>query len=257
MKIEMKREQTESCSSLPSGGDLSKEPLIQLNRIQVGYDGKQVLRDIDLTVYTHDFLGVIGPNGGGKTTLIKTILGLKKPMSGTVTFFREGRPVPSVRMGYLPQYNKIDKNFPISVYEVVLSGLRKSFWKRYSKAQHQATRNMLCRMGLDTLADRPIGSLSGGQLQRALLGRAIISQPDVVILDEPNTYIDKRFETQLYQQLEEITAKVPSSWSATTWVRYSRMYVPSPVSTRPSTTIRTRNCRKAGSKTSSTAPSIW
>ena len=79
MKIEMKREQTEPCSSLPSGGDLSKEPLIQLNRIQVGYDGKQVLRDIDLTVYTHDFLGVIGPNGGGKTTLIKTILGLKKP----------------------------------------------------------------------------------------------------------------------------------------------------------------------------------
>ena len=68
MKIEMKREQTESCSSLPSGSDLSKEPLIQLNRIQVGYDGKQVLRDIDLTVYTHDFLGVIGPNGGGKTT---------------------------------------------------------------------------------------------------------------------------------------------------------------------------------------------
>ena len=204
MKIEMKREQTEPCSSLPSGGDLSKEPLIQLNRIQVGYDGKQVLRDINLTVYTHDFLGVIGPNGGGKTTLIKTILGLKKPMSGTVTFFREGRPVPSVRMGYLPQYNKIDKDFPISVYEVVLSGLRKSFWKRYSKAQHQATRDMLCRMGLDTLADRPIGRLSGGQLQRALLGRAIISQPDVVILDEPNTYIDKRFETQLYQQLEEI-----------------------------------------------------
>ena len=93
MKIEMKKEQTESCSSLPSGSDLSKEPLIQLNRIQVGYDGKQVLRDIDLTVYTHDFLGVIGPNGGGKTTLIKTILGLKKPMSGTVTFFREGRQI--------------------------------------------------------------------------------------------------------------------------------------------------------------------
>ena len=212
MKIEMKREQTESCSSLPSGSDLSKEPLIQLNRIQVGYDGKQVLRDIDLTVYTHDFLGVIGPNGGGKTTLIKTILGLKKPMSGTVTFFREGRPVPSVRMGYLPQYNKIDKNFPISVYEVVLSGLRKSFWKRYSKAQHQATRDMLCRMGLDTLADRPIGRLSGGQLQRALLGRAIISQPDVVILDEPNTYIDKRFETPecTYHRLCQRDPRLPS-----------------------------------------------
>ena len=106
MKIEMKREQTEPCSSLPSGGDLSKEPLIQLNRIQVGYDGKQVLRDIDLTVYTHDFLGVIGPNGGGKTTLIKTILGLKKPMSGTVTFFRKADPSPPSAWAICPNTTK-------------------------------------------------------------------------------------------------------------------------------------------------------
>lgn len=181
-----------------------KEPLIRLDRIRTGYDGKTVLRDIDLTVHVRDFIGVIGPNGGGKTTLIKTILGLKKPMSGTVTFFRDGKPVPSIRMGYLPQGDKIDREFPISVYEVVLSGLRKRLWKRYSEAQHQAVRDMLVRMGLEGLADRPIGGLSGGQLQRALLGRAVISRPDAVILDEPDTYIDKRFGTQLYRQLEEI-----------------------------------------------------
>ncbi len=181
-----------------------KVPLIQLEHIHTGYDGKQVLRDINLTVHTHDFLGIIGPNGGGKTTLVKTILGLKKPHSGTITFFRNGQPVPSIRMGYLPQYNKLDKKFPISVYEVILSGLRKSPWKRYSKEQHQAVEDMLLLMGLDTLAHQPIAHLSGGQLQRALLGRAIISRPEVVILDEPNTYIDKCYEAQLYQLLEEI-----------------------------------------------------
>ena len=181
-----------------------KEPLIRLEHIQVGYDGKQVLRDINLTVYDKDFLGIIGPNGGGKTTLVKTILGLKKPSAGTITFFRDGQPTPSIRMGYLPQYNKIDKSFPISVYEVVLSGLRKSVWKQYSKAQHQAVEDMLHRMGLESLGQRPIGALSGGQMQRALLGRAIISEPDAVILDEPNTYIDKRFEAHLYQLLDEI-----------------------------------------------------
>lgn len=181
-----------------------KEPLIRLEHIQVGYDGKQVLRDINLTVYDKDFLGIIGPNGGGKTTLVKTILGLKKPSAGTITFFRDGQPTPSIRMGYLPQYNKIDKSFPISVYEVVLSGLRKSAWKQYSKAQHQAVKDMLHRMGLESLGQRPIGALSGGQMQRALLGRAIISEPDAVILDEPNTYIDKRFEAHLYQLLDEI-----------------------------------------------------
>lgn len=181
-----------------------KEPLIRLEHVQVEYDGKQVLRDINLTVYDKDFLGIIGPNGGGKTTLVKTILGLKKPSAGTITFFRDGQPTPSIRMGYLPQYNKIDKSFPISVYEVVLSGLRKSAWKQYSKAQHQAVEDMLHRMGLESLGQRPIGALSGGQMQRALLGRAIISEPDAVILDEPNTYIDKRFEAHLYQLLDEI-----------------------------------------------------
>lgn len=183
---------------------MKAEPIIQIKDIQVEYEGKQVLRDVSLTVYAKDFLGIIGPNGGGKTTLVKTILGLKKPSAGSITFFQDGHPVPAIRMGYLPQYNRIDKNFPISVYEVILSGLKKSLWRPYSKSQHEAVREMLHRMGLDNLGDRPIGSLSGGQLQRTLLGRAIVSHPDVVILDEPNTYIDKRFETQLYHLLEEI-----------------------------------------------------
>ena len=157
-------------------------PIIQLTDISASYDEKTVLSHVNLTVYERDFLGVIGPNGGGKTTLIKIILGLLKPASGSVRFYKNEKEVPEIAMGYLPQYNSIDKKFPISVYEVVLSGLnkQKSLFHRYTR------------------------ELSGGQLQRALLGRALVSNPEVVILDEPNTYIDKRFEAKLYSLLEEI-----------------------------------------------------
>ena len=181
-------------------------PIIQINGLSAGYDGKTVLHQVDLAVYEKDFLGIIGPNGGGKTTLIKCILGLHQPSEGSIRFYKNGQENPDMNMGYLPQYNTIDKKFPISVYEVILSGLskQKSIFRRYSKEQHELVRQMIARMGLEGMEERSIGSLSGGQLQRALLGRALVSNPEVVILDEPNTYIDKRFEAKLYSLLEEI-----------------------------------------------------
>ena len=181
-------------------------PLIQLTNLSAAYDGKTVLHDVNLTVYEHDFLGIIGPNGGGKTTLVKLILGLLKPTTGHLRFFQDGKEVPAIPMGYLPQYNHIDRKFPISVYEVVLSGLhsQKSLFHRYTAQQHEAVRRVIARMGLEGLEQRAIGQLSGGQLQRALLGRALVSNPQAVILDEPNTYIDKRYEAKLYSLLEEI-----------------------------------------------------
>lgn len=180
--------------------------IIQLTALTAGYDGKTVLSDVNLAVYERDFLGVIGPNGGGKTTLIKCILGLHRPESGQIRFYKEGREVSEINMGYLPQYNSIDRKFPISVYEVVLSGLskQKSLFTRYTDGQHEQVRRIIVRMGLEGMERRAIGSLSGGQLQRALLGRALVSNPEVVILDEPNTYIDKRYEAKLYSLLEEI-----------------------------------------------------
>ena len=180
--------------------------IIQINGLSAGYDGKTVLHQVDLAVYEKDFLGIIGPNGGGKTTLIKCILGLHQPSEGSIRFYKNGQENPDMNMGYLPQYNTIDKKFPISVYEVILSGLskQKSIFRRYSKEQHELVRQMIARMGLEGMEERSIGSLSGGQLQRALLGRALVSNPEVVILDEPNTYIDKRFEAKLYSLLEEI-----------------------------------------------------
>lgn len=180
--------------------------IIQLEDIYAAYEGKVVLKNVNLKVYDKDFLGVIGPNGGGKTTLIKIILGLIKPQKGVIRFFRDRKEVPSITMGYLPQYNSIDKKFPISVYEVILSGLsgQKPLLRNFNREQGEQVQTILIKMGLKGLENRPIGQLSGGQLQRALLGRAIVSDPDVVILDEPNTYIDKRFEAKLYELLEEI-----------------------------------------------------
>jgi zinc transport system ATP-binding protein len=182
------------------------QPIIQLNNITAAYDNKIVVENANLTVYEHDYLGVIGPNGGGKTTLMKVMLGLMKPKSGEVIYLNKGKKVKEITIGYLPQYNVIDKNFPISIYEVVLSGLskQKSLFHPYTKEQHQMVAESLEYMELSDFAKRPIGSLSGGQIQRVLLARAMVSKPDVVILDEPNTYIDKHFQEQMYEMLEEI-----------------------------------------------------
>lgn len=176
------------------------KPIIEIKNLSAGYDDRNVLHDINLTVYEQDFLGIIGPNGGGKTTLMKCILGLLKPTGGEIIFHCK----PS--LGYLPQYNTIDRKFPISVEEVILSGLsvQKSLTARFTPEEKEKSKQVIARMGLEGLEHRAIGQLSGGQLQRALLGRAIISDPSVLILDEPNTYIDKRFEARLYELLAEI-----------------------------------------------------
>ena len=196
--------------------------MIEIKNLYAGYDEHIVLRNVNLTVHERDFLGIIGPNGGGKTTLIKCILGLLKPISGEILYNGErlatsGKqtitrhsPLNTHRLpltiGYLPQYNSIDSKFPITVEEVILSGLssKKTLISRFSSRHREKARDVIARMGLEGMEQRAIGALSGGQLQRALLGRAIISDPQVVILDEPSTYIDKRFEARLYELLAEI-----------------------------------------------------
>lgn len=201
------------------------KPIIEIKNLSAGYDGRTVLHDVNLSIYERDFLGIIGPNGGGKTMLIKCILGLLKPTGGEIIFHtpeetpEETSAKPSAKssrqsssakssplLGYLPQYSTIDRKFPISVEEVILSGLsiQKSLTSRFTPEQKEKGKLIISRMGLEGLEHRSIGQLSGGQLQRALLGRAIISDPAVLILDEPSTYIDKRFEARLYELLAEI-----------------------------------------------------
>lgn len=185
--------------------------LIEISNLRVGYENKpNVLKDVSLTIYSDDFLGVIGPNGGGKTTLLKSILGLIRPASGSITFYDNEQTVSSINIGYLPQINQIDRKFPISVSEVILSGLtiQKQLFRRYSAADKQKVREVAERLGISNLQPRAIGELSGGQLQRVLLGRAIIDNPKLIILDEPSTYVDKLFETNFYKLLGDINQEV-------------------------------------------------
>ena len=182
------------------------EKLIEIKDVTALYDIKPVLNCVSLDVLEYDFLGIIGPNGGGKTTLLKIILGLMKPASGKISFFENGKSVSSLKIGYLPQINPIDKRFPISVHEVISSGLagEKPLFKNFTASQKERVNELILKMGLEKFAKRAIGELSGGQLQRALLARAIVSRPQLLILDEPNTYVDKKFESQFYELLGEI-----------------------------------------------------
>ena len=183
--------------------------IISVKNITARYEKKTVLENVSLEIKDKDYLGIIGPNGGGKTTLIRIILGMLQPAEGKVEYFSEGKKVDSITMGYLPQYNDIDHHFPISVYDVVLSGLdkHKKLFRRFTKEQHQQVENTLADMEILDLKDRFIGALSGGQLQRVLLARAMVSNPQVLILDEPNTYVDRKFQKQMYAMLKNLNHK--------------------------------------------------
>ncbi len=188
---------------------MNNKKLITIDHITAGYGDKMVLRDIRLTIYQKDFLGIIGPNGGGKTTLLKVILGLLSPAEGKVRFYQENKEVSQIKIGYLPQLNQIDRKFPISVREVIASGLasEKPVLGRFTASHQERIDETIQQMDLENLSQRPIGELSGGQLQRVLLGRSIVSNPQLLILDEPNSYVDKRFESRFYQLLEEINKR--------------------------------------------------
>lgn len=181
--------------------------ILEIKNLSVGYNNNpNVLKNVNLDVFQDDFLGIIGPNGGGKTTLLKTLLGLIKPISGEVLFYKDNIRTTRLNIGYLPQINQIDKKFPISVYDVILSGLTmdKKFFTSYTAQQKEQGIVIAQKMGLQDFLHKAIGELSGGQLQRTLLGRAIVDKPSLLILDEPNSYVDKRFETNFYKLLEEI-----------------------------------------------------
>lgn len=183
--------------------------IIALNDVCVAYGARQqlALDHASLSIEQGDFVAITGPNGGGKTTTLRVILQLLKPTSGSVAFYRDGRQVQHLEMGYLPQKNMIDSRFPVTVAEVVAMGLPAIMkpLHRITAQERNLIDSMLETVGMADKRNSPIGSLSGGQLQRTLLGRAMISSPEVLVLDEPLSYIDKAFEHHLYGIIERVS----------------------------------------------------
>lgn len=181
-----------------------RKEIIKLSDITVVFDQKRILDNVSLTVNEGDFVAISGPNGGGKTTLLRVLLHLLKPTRGTVEYLRDGHPVNRLPIGYLPQKSKIDTKFPITVRETVLSGLRRGWFGRLPKDYRIKFAQVAEQCGIEGYLDKSVGQLSGGQLQRTLLARAIISGPEVLVLDEPLSYVDKQFEHRIYSMVEEI-----------------------------------------------------
>lgn len=183
------------------------QAIIALDGVSVCYGPDCALRDASLTVAKGDFVAITGPNGGGKTTLLKVILQLVKPTSGHVTFKHDGHEVKSLEIGYLPQKNAIDPRYPITVEEVIASGMlgKKKIWRRIDSSDRARVDETLELIGLSDMRRHSIGTLSGGQLQRALLGRAVISNPPVLAMDEPLSYVDKQFEPRLYEIIRQLS----------------------------------------------------
>ncbi len=183
------------------------ETLVSLKHITAGYESGIVLQNVNFDIQANDFIGIIGPNGGGKTTLIKLILGLLKPLSGSIV---RNQQKPGAFIGYLPQQSHIDKKFPIQVRDIVLSGLMSSGkrFQSYSSSDKLRALELLEQMGISKLANVTASELSGGQLQRVLICRALISSPQLLILDEPNTFVDNRFEHEMYELLSSLNKKM-------------------------------------------------
>ena len=183
--------------------------LVTLRDVTLRYDDFTALEGVNLDIFEDDFLGIIGPNGGGKTTLIKAIVGAL-PYSGNIDFSPSLFAGKHRLIGYMPQQTSFDTTFPISVIELVMSGLQseRGFHSQYRAEDSRRANALLELAGISDLADRQIGEISGGQLQRALLCRAIIIEPKLLILDEPANFVDNRFENELYTLLHKLNERM-------------------------------------------------
>ena len=182
--------------------------LVTMRDVSVAYDGYEAIQHVDLEIGDDDFLGVIGPNGGGKTTLVKAILGTV-PHTGEICLAPELFRGKERLIGYMPQLSDFDREFPISVLEVVLSGLqgRRGFRSPYTREDREKAMALLASSGIAETARQPIGEVSGGQMQRVLLALALEPLPHILVLDEPLSGVDIDGEKQLLDMLDEIRTR--------------------------------------------------
>lgn len=177
----------------------------------MAFGAKSVLHNASLTIRAGEFVCITGPNGGGKTTLLRIILGLLRPSAGAVQYLRHSQSAKKTSVGYLPQKSSIDSQFPMTVGQTVKSGVlppRPRFRHTTDVADHRAVDAVCEALGLTDLTDRPLGTLSGGQVQRALIARALAGRPQVVVMDEPLSYLDRDYAAVLLELLSQLRGRV-------------------------------------------------
>jgi len=188
---------------------MSTTPVISFNNVCFGYDKSEVLHNVNFNLFERESASIIGPNGGGKTTLVKLILGLHQPQTGSIKVLGRSAQASSRRIGYMPQSTHFDQNFPIKVLDIVLMGrLGKQRRPFYTRADRQASMQALDETGLADLAARPFVSLSGGQRQRVLIARALACDPELLLLDEPTAHVDPAMEEQVNETLAHLAERL-------------------------------------------------
>ena len=189
---------------------MEKNIAIELNNITAGYDNEIVIENISCDIFDGDFFGIIGPNGGGKSTLLKIILGLLPPVKGTVRIYGKSPKIGRKYIGYVPQYSEYDKQYPITVWDVVLMGRRsiRGLHPVYSSIDKNETIEALKKVNMLELKKRHISELSGGQRQRVFIARALVSHPKILLLDEPTASIDRDLQINFYKLLSQLNETV-------------------------------------------------
>lgn len=187
------------------------DPVVEIDHVSFRFgSGPRVLEDVSLTIEQGDFASVIGPNGGGKTTLVKLIVGLLKPTSGGLRILGTTPEKARTRIGYMPQHAMMDPQFPVRVLDVVMMGRLKARPSvlGYSRADRRAASEALAQVGLEDLGGRPFSALSGGQRQRVLLARALVTGPELLLLDEPASGLDQKVEQDFFDLLRELNRQL-------------------------------------------------
>lgn len=187
---------------------MSEDECVCLRDVSFDYGRGEILRAVNLSIPKGDFACIVGPNGGGKTTLLKIILGLLTPTSGTVRVLSAPPAKVRTRIGYMPQGTQIDPAFPATVLEIVLMGRLGKGGMRYTKEDREAAQEALAQAKVADLQTRSIGEISGGERQRVLVARALASSPEVLIMDEPTANVDALAEEALYDLLQELNQRM-------------------------------------------------
>jgi zinc transport system ATP-binding protein len=188
---------------------MERKEIIKIENVNFSYGKEEFLKDIALSIYEDDFLGIIGPNGGGKTTLLKLILGVLEPKKGKISIFGKSPKDARKDIGYLSQFKNIDFDFPITAYEIVLlSRVGDKLFKRFSNSDKEAARKAMKELGILSLKDKKLNELSGGEKQRVFVARALANEPKILILDEPMSNLDIHIQEEFYKILKELNKKI-------------------------------------------------